>query len=277
MIDAILVPKGAELAAVTRGLKRAQRDRDIGVIGLPVGPAPVSQFLPTLNFPLLPGGSTASSQSLVSDVSQVSTDVSPIAKGRGISGIPPIRLLVTGVCGSLSPRVQVGDCCWVDSCLRTYAPLDPIAANNRRHFSPSLTADLKQRAKINRMAAPQSSPSIWVDATTVLAASCDRTLCLASEKQALGQTSGADIVEMEGFAILDSLQPYAVEVAMLRVVSDRCDCDLPDLNSAISCEGELQPVMLAKAMVARPKAALSLIQGSLVALKQLERAIADLL
>jgi hypothetical protein len=58
---------------------------------------------------------------------------------------------------------------------------------------------------------------------------------------------------------------------MLRVVSDGCDHDIPNLNSGLSSDGSLQPLALAVAMLKQPIAATRLIRGSLQALKVLEQ------
>ncbi|MBC7970615.1 MAG: hypothetical protein H7Z11_10920 [Verrucomicrobia bacterium] len=75
---------------------------------------------------------------------------------------------------------------------------------------------------------------------------------------------------MEGFAALEALHQTSARVAMLRVVSDNAQHDLPDLTSAISQDGALRTLPLAWGMASQPIAATRLIRGSLRSLKTLE-------
>jgi nucleoside phosphorylase len=109
----------------------------------------------------------------------------------------------------------------------------------------------------------------------VNALTSDRLIWSASDKRELGRAHHADIVDMEGHAALALLHQWEMKVAMLRVVSDDCSHDLPDLNSAIDAQGNLQPLPLAKEFITHPIAALRLIRGSLVGLNALEHRIAQ--
>jgi nucleoside phosphorylase len=91
----------------------------------------------------------------------------------------------------------------------------------------------------------------------------------AVEKAHLAQTYNADVVDMEGYIALQFLSQFGIAVAMVRVVSDDCQHDLPDLSNAFDAAGSLQPFPLALAMLRRPIAAIQLIQGSWQGLTQL--------
>ncbi len=104
----------------------------------------------------------------------------------------------------------------------------------------------------------------------------DRPIWSAQEKGKLGQIYDAGVVDMEGFAALEVLTEVGIAVAMVRVVSDDCDRDIPDLTPAIAPDGSLQPFSLALAMLGHPLAAARLIQGSLRGLKVLQQVTADL-
>jgi nucleoside phosphorylase len=99
----------------------------------------------------------------------------------------------------------------------------------------------------------------------------DRVISLAAEKQNLHQKFGVDVVDMEGFALLEFFQNLNVSIAMLRVVSDDAVHDIPDLTTAISTEGKIQPLPLVSTFIRQPLAAARLIRGSLQGLKILER------
>ena len=81
---------------------------------------------------------------------------------------------------------------------------------------------------------------------------------------------------MEGFAALEVLKSAGVAVAMVRVISDDCYHDLPDIEGAITSEGNIEPLPLAIAFLRQPLAAVRLIRGSLQALKILEQVTTEL-
>lgn len=97
--------------------------------------------------------------------------------------------------------------------------------------------------------------------------SCDCIITSAAEKQQLGDTYSAAIVDMEAAVLLETL---SVAVGIVRVISDNCQGDLPDIGDAIAPDGSLRPVQMAISFAKKPKAAIRLIRGSLRALEKLE-------
>ncbi|MBP0000932.1 MAG: phosphorylase [Cyanobacteria bacterium SID2] len=87
----------------------------------------------------------------------------------------------------------------------------------------------------------------------------------AEAKRQLHQATQADLVDMEGMAVFEAF-PTA---AMVRVVSDGCDRDLPDLSNTLDATGTLKPRSLALAFLRRPLPAFHLIRGSIAALRTL--------
>jgi hypothetical protein len=75
---------------------------------------------------------------------------------------------------------------------------------------------------------------------------CDRAVGITSpriatnkqERLALAK-SGAGVVDMESYSILESAAAVGVSVAVLRVVADSLDRALPDLNRALDATGGL--------------------------------------
>ena len=63
---------------------------------------------------------------------------------------------------------------------------------------------------------------------------------------------------------------------MLRVVSDDCASDLPNLNAAVNADGSLSPLALAMQMLRHPIRARHLIACSLRALGELSAAAEEL-
>ncbi|MBW4604586.1 MAG: phosphorylase [Calothrix sp. FI2-JRJ7] len=160
--------------------------------------------------------------------------------------------LVMGLCGSLKPDYDVGDVVLYESCI--YQDQVLYCDNDYRN---QLKLCLKQKVSI------------------VKALTSDSVVFSKDEKISLGK-SGASVVDMEGFSALEFLSSVGFKVGMLRVVSDGCKHNLPNLNSAFSPEGALLPLPLALGMLRQPIAASRLIYGSLQGLKVLENVTRDL-
>ncbi|WP_416667481.1 5'-methylthioadenosine/S-adenosylhomocysteine nucleosidase family protein [Egbenema bharatensis] len=157
-------------------------------------------------------------------------------------------VLIMGLCGSLNPSYGVGDVVLYENCLDQQ--------RNLWQGDRTLNAMIQSR----------------LEAPLVQALTSDRLIASAQDKQILAQTSGADIVDMEGTAILKTLEGMNLAIATLRVVSDDCHHDLPDLNRAIDANGSLRPLPMAWGMIRQPIAATRLIRGSLKGLKTLQTA-----
>jgi nucleoside phosphorylase len=215
--DKIIVPQGAEYAAVCRGLKQAQSK--IEVISIPIG---VNSVVATLK-------DYRSSQQLQ-------------------------RILILGLCGSLSNDLKVADVVIYRGCY-----------NLQHHFvecSPTFSNLITQ--KLTR------------SIITVNALTSDRVICQASEKLALSNNYPATVVDMEGFGYLRELQHQNLEVAIVRVVSDDITGDIPNLANSIDKNGNLLPLAMSIAMLRQPIAASRLIRGSLIGLKVLQQVTREL-
>jgi hypothetical protein len=166
------------------------------------------------------------------------------------------RVLVMGLCGSLHPGYSIGDAVFYERCVEHANPLRSLLCAR-----PLTTALQKQL--------PLPIP-------IVTALTSDRLISSVREKQRLGQRLGVDVVDMEGLEALEVLQSVEAAVAMLRVISDDCDHDLPNLAAAVSPEGTLRSLPLAIGMLRQPVAAARLIRGSLKGLQVLQQLTADL-
>ncbi len=160
----------------------------------------------------------------------------------------PQKVLIMGLCGSLSPQHSVGEIVLYQACIKDNLSLTTDEA---------LTATIKHQLNSN--------------ISLVTALTSDRVIYSTTEKQSLAQTYPATVVDMEGFAYLQTLQSQGVSVAMLRVVSDDIHYDLPDLNHAINQNGELQTIPMMISMLQQPIAAMRLIKGSLKGLQILKQ------
>lgn len=153
------------------------------------------------------------------------------------------RLWVMGLCGSLRPELGIGRVVVYSACTRADGTTLPCAP-------------IEVEAIQKRLAEPSS----------VLAFSADRVVTSAIEKRRLALDLNTEVVDMEGFAILETLRNLGVSIGMVRVVSDDCEHDLPDLTSTFDSQGNLQPLPLAFALLRNPLAGLQLVSGSLRAL-----------
>lgn len=166
---------------------------------------------------------------------------------------PGAKLLVMGLCGSLRSQYQVGDAVLYQAC---HTAGDQIANCDPR-FTDWVAAQIP--AQIPRVQALTST----------------RFISTAADKQ-LAATHGVDVVDMEGSAILAALSPFKARVAMLRIVSDGCEWDMPNLTKAIRVNGQLSPSHLLLEMAQQPKASLRFVQGSLHGLRRLREITAEL-
>ncbi|MBW4518484.1 MAG: phosphorylase [Scytolyngbya sp. HA4215-MV1] len=160
------------------------------------------------------------------------------------------RVLLLGLCGSLDARYRVGDGVVYAGCMDGTGTIA-----HWQGCDPELTT---------RMGVLTGLPE------TVKAVTSDRVIATVAEKHLLAQTYGAAVVDMEGFAALAWLHQAGITAAVVRVVSDDCHHDIPDLSSAITAEGALKPLPLAIALLQNPIAAVRLIRGSLKGLQALQ-------
>jgi hypothetical protein len=164
------------------------------------------------------------------------------------------NVLMMGLCGSLTPHHAVANVVLYQDCIYPSSSPHPVL------FDRSLTAHVQER--------------LGKQAAIVTALTSDRVIWSAAEKQALAKH--ADVVDMEGYPTLEFFRQRGIAVATLRVVSDNCQHDLPDLTLAISLEGSLLPGQMAIGMLRQPIGAVRLIYGSLRGLKALQHVASTL-
>lgn len=155
---------------------------------------------------------------------------------------PQPKIVLMGLAGSLSDRYRVGDGVIYQGC--------GVETGDYWQCDPEIGSSIAQLTGFS----------------LVKGLTSDRIINQAEEKQRLGQL-GYDVVDMEGAIILATLPE--LKVAMVRVISDGVRQDLPDLARAIDDQGNLQPFLLTRQMLAHPVAAAHLIRGSLQGLSLL--------
>lgn len=174
-------------------------------------------------------------------------------QSRDFLNKPPKSVLLMGLCGGLSSRYRVGEMVIYSGCGYREQTGKLLWQECDRHLVTLLKHHLKEKA------------------TVVKGWTSDRLIGLAQEKQDLYQQYQMDVVDMEGFTALDSLREVGIKMAIIRVISDDYQQDLPNLASAISREGTLKPLPLTISMMQKPIAGIRLIQGSLKGLRILQQ------
>lgn len=171
------------------------------------------------------------------------------------------QVLLMGLCGSLSSATKVGDIVLCESCSSVSSKRVQAARHPFEHSlgqswccAQDLTQHLEQTLHL----------------ASVKAVTSDRVIHSASEKQILGTAFNAAVVDMEGAIVLESLKLAGISVAMLRVVSDDCHHNLPNLNSAFRVDGSLNAAALTLSFLKDPIAAFHLIRGATHALHTLQ-------
>ena len=163
----------------------------------------------------------------------------------------PQGLILMGLGGSLSLNYSVGDVILYKKC----GLMDDDKNNGvqcDRFMTDSLFQQLGNRALMGE------------------GITSDHIICSAQEKLLLGKKYQADVVDMEGYALLNWSEQLNIPVAMIRVISDGCQQDLPDLTGAFGEDGSLQPLILARQMLKNPSNSIHLIRSSLKSLQVLK-------
>ncbi|MBD2448237.1 phosphorylase [Nostoc sp. FACHB-152] len=238
MINTILVPQGAEYQAVCRGLSQVTGLKP-DVLSIPVGIKPLTQYLKQW-------------QQQPSFFAQIPQPMQIQPENK--SSLFQPQVLVMGLCGSLSQRYTVGDIVLYQNC--TY---QGQIQECDQLFTTQLYSRLRQQVSL------------------VKGLTSDRVIWSAKEKRHLGELFEADVVDMESFAALEFFEQIGIAATVIRVVSDDCQRDIPNLTSAISADGSLQTLPLAWRFIRQPIAATRLIRGSLQGLKVLEKLIPSLI
>jgi Phosphorylase superfamily len=227
-IKFILVPQGTEYHAVSQGLKNNLYPLP-QILQIPVGGESVRKFLrqwlETNNF-----------------TGELTTD--------NLINAP--RVLVMGLCGSLSPELKVGDIVVYEN-FRQPTNSDILFTNSP--FTAELFQYLSQKTTQIKELKNQVSLVMGLTSNSVIST--------AVEKRSLYECYGANVVDMEGYAILEVLNEVGFSVATIRIVSDDCFHDIPNLTSAFNPDGSLNVFRLVFAMLRKPMAAIRLIRGSL--------------
>ncbi|NEP61216.1 MAG: phosphorylase [Symploca sp. SIO2G7] len=243
-INTILVPQGAEYQAVCRGISQTNAPQP-QILAIPIGGKSVTCYLAKWQ------------------------------KSEQFPTHPQPKVLLMGLAGSLSPQYHLGDMVLYQDCLypaNQFKQSLPTSDRQLQLDSPTLPSTIATDTELTTLV----QHHLPERADLVKGLTSDRIIWSSSEKRQLGQSYQAAVVDMEGYAVLEVLYSMGVAVAMLRVISDDCYYDIPDLNFAINPDGKLKSLPLAMGMIRQPLAATRLIRGSLKGLRVLQQVTASL-
>ncbi len=163
-----------------------------------------------------------------------------LARGDGGSAV------VLGLCGALDPSLRVGQ---------------PVVYTQIIDGTATLDLD------------PQLSETcaLALQAPGARAAHVAEVVGSVGAKAALRRATGAGVIDMEAATIARILQSRAVRFAMVRVVSDAANRELPDLRDVYDRRGHLQALQLTLAFVRTPARSVRFIVDAIASLQQLRR------
>jgi nucleoside phosphorylase len=162
---------------------------------------------------------------------------------------------VVGMCGSLTSSIGESEVIVYTECLSSSGNSERIRCT--RPLVEHITALLKAKNINCRSAVGVSTPRI---ATTK-----DEKLTLAK--------SGAEVVDMESYEIVAAAIQARLPVAVIRVVSDSLERELPDLNVAIQENGEVNSLQLLRIFIGSPILTSKVFAASRRALRTLSSAL----
>jgi nucleoside phosphorylase len=147
------------------------------------------------------------------------------AGGRGGSAVAekPDAILVIGLCGGLAESL----------------PLQRIVAYTQCLSASSNKAPSLQCSPVLTEAVLRSLQQHGIAAETTIGITSPRIATTKTDRLALAH-SGASAVDMESYPILAAAARVGIPAAVLRVVSDSPDTQIPDFNSALDAKGALE-------------------------------------
>ena len=163
----------------------------------------------------------------------LSSGSDPQAHGER-QGESPDAAIVIGLCGSLSNTLSESAIVMYSSCLSAMngGATCPCAPD----LSEQVTALLNGRN---------------VACTTVLGITSPRVATNKGDKLQLAAT-GAQVVDMESYAILSAAHKLGIPTIIVRVVSDSLDRRLPDFNRALNPDGTFNNGLALRVMLGSP-------------------------
>ena len=165
----------------------------------------------------------------------------------------PTGVILMGLGGSLSAEFGLGQVVLLESCLNYQ--------NNQGD----------QEKQSDRALTDWVQQILGTNIRRGQGLTCDRVITDATEKQELGKRFNRQVVEMEGWAVLNFFSELGIPATIIRVISDEVSQSLPDLSKIYDAQGQLNAIALSLALGKKPIAGFKLIVGSLTSLKILSQ------
>lgn len=172
----------------------------------------------------------------------------------GQSGLPEIAL-VTGLCGALSPSAHKSEILIYTHCSST-RPGDRL-----RVCSGEL---------VERCTARMRTAGLECRRTAGLTTA--KIVTSPADKHSLAKT-GAEVVDMESYPIVEVAQNAGVQVLVLRVVWDVAEQPIPDFNSALTPGGRVRNLAATRIALRSPILTTRFLKSNHRALRRLRRAL----
>src|SRR5271157_1928561 len=167
----------------------------------------------------------------------------------------PEAVLITGLCGGLSGSLSETQIVTYTDCLSTEPHKPPVRC------SSSVTSRLLDLLR---------SRGISCDPVTGITS--PRIAVTAEEKLVLGR-SGATVVDMESYEILAVAAQAGIPGAVLRVVSDSLDTEMPDFNRALRPDGSVDRWQLFRLIAGSPLRTVRLVAMNKRAMQHFAKAL----
>ncbi|PYP82383.1 MAG: hypothetical protein DMF61_26530 [Blastocatellia bacterium AA13] len=152
---------------------------------------------------------------------------------HALRDLSPTMVIVTGLCGGLSPSIGEGQVVVYSHCLASDGRREIPAA---KELVQSVTSLFEETGIESKLVRGVSSPSL---AATPAA------------KRALA-ACGAAVVDMESYELIAACNSLGIPAIVIRSVSDSFDRKLPDFSRAIDDHGSFIPLSLAVTCIASP-------------------------
>jgi hypothetical protein len=165
----------------------------------------------------------------------------------------PTGVILMGLGGSLSAEFGVGQAVLLEFCLNYQ--------NNQED----------QEKQSDRALTDWVQQKLGSNIRRVQGLTSDRVITDATEKQELGKRLNRQVVEMEGWAVLDFFSELGIPATIIRVISDEVSQSLPNLSKIYDTQGQLNAIALSLALGKKPIAGYRLILASLKSLKILNQ------
>jgi|SRR5215475_6616840 len=149
-------------------------------------------------------------------------------------------LMVVGFAGGLNPSLKSGDAIIYDICHQANIDLIPSIACDT--YLSKLIFDILQKSMLK---------SILGSGVTV-----DRIVTGAREKIALGIEYNALAADMESYRLIAVCAEARLPAAVLRIISDDVEANLPDFNNAIQSDGRINNWRMATTIIRTPLASM---------------------